>query len=115
MEDEQEKMVGTSRRRSQRICFTFQVVLELLDGPVMRGATRDVSSRGIFMTTSGGVEGIRVGQSGMLRLTVLNLKREFSCRVVHVQSNGIGLTILDPHESFGTIWQGCAEDVMPHS
>ncbi|MBF0126239.1 MAG: PilZ domain-containing protein [Magnetococcales bacterium] len=101
MDDAKETAVPRSRRKHERVWFKYQAVLELSGGKSLWGITRDVSLRGLFLCTTGVPAGVAVGDTGFLRLTVLNLKKEFPCRVAHVSQQGIGLELHDKGEHFG--------------
>ncbi|MBF0627001.1 MAG: PilZ domain-containing protein [Magnetococcales bacterium] len=104
MLDEHERTVSTtSRRQHERVWFRFQVELVLDGKVVLLGTTKDVSLRGMFIHTTHPPCQVAVGDTGTLRLSVLNLKREFPCRVVHVQSTGLGLTFQPHGDDLGTI------------
>ncbi|MBF0427471.1 MAG: PilZ domain-containing protein [Magnetococcales bacterium] len=92
-----------SRRKYERVWFKYQAVLEITDGKTFWGISRDVSLRGLFLVTTGVPIGVAVGNTGVLRLTVLNVKKEFPCRVAHVGSNGLGIELFDKGESFGAV------------
>ncbi len=101
MQEEQEQLATHARRRHERVWFKYQAVLELVGGKTFWGITRDVSLRGLFLNTTGVPIGIQVGDTGVLRLTVLNLKKEFPCRIAHVTGQGIGIELFEHGENFG--------------
>ncbi|MEO5331416.1 MAG: PilZ domain-containing protein [Magnetococcus sp. YQC-5] len=101
MDKEQERSDTSSRRRHERVYFKYQAVLELAGGKTFWGITQDVSLRGLFLNVTGVPAGVEVGDVGLLRLTVLNLKKEFPCRVAHVRNAGIGIELFDKGENFG--------------
>ncbi|MBF0214219.1 MAG: PilZ domain-containing protein [Magnetococcales bacterium] len=103
MQEEREQAVFASRRRHERVLFKYRAELTLNGGMVVDGITKDVSLGGVFISTVAPPEGVCIGDTGMIRLTVLNLKKELPCRVVHVKAEGIGLTLYDAGDSMNVV------------
>ncbi|MBF0270606.1 MAG: PilZ domain-containing protein [Magnetococcales bacterium] len=103
MYEERERPVASSRRRHERVWFRYKAELVLSGGHAVSGTTQDLSLKGLFLITAGQPAGVAVGDTGTLRFSVLNLRKEFSCRVVHLQSNGMGLEVQDSDESLETV------------
>lgn len=90
------------RRAHERILFKNEAVLELADGKILWGITRDVSLAGVFLITTNTTHGIEVGNEGLLRVTVLNSHRGFPCRVVQVRDGGIGVALRSKENDFSS-------------
>lgn len=110
MDEEQESIPYPSRRRQERIWFKYRVELEFTEGSAVRGITKDITLHGLFISTSSLPVGVKVGDAGMLRLRVLNLKREFPCRVIHVQPDGVGVALQQESEAFRETWTTMIND-----
>ncbi|MBF0189688.1 MAG: PilZ domain-containing protein [Magnetococcales bacterium] len=103
MYDERERPVSSSRRRHERVWFRYKAELTLSGGQALSGTTQDLSLKGIFLITTAPPDGVAVGDTGTIRFSVLNLRKEFLCRVAHLQPNGIGLTVQDTGEALETV------------
>ncbi|MBF0181849.1 MAG: PilZ domain-containing protein [Magnetococcales bacterium] len=89
-----------SRRRHDRMGFRYRVELEFPGGKSMSGITRDVSLNGAFLAPAFIPHGVREGSSGLLHMIVLEQRKTFPFRVVHLGESGIGIEMHNQGENF---------------
>lgn len=85
-------------RRHSRFPLHVQVSLVLENGAVVRGQLKDMSTRGLFITTQDRPFGLVAGEEGDVGLDADNhvegAQMRFPCEVVRVDREGVALRFL---------------------
>lgn len=89
------------RRKFERLPFRFPVTLRLESGRMIRGESRDVAVRGLFLATTEKLDGVEQGMGGVILLEIHGERREFHCQVAHKRAEGLGIFIDRGSENFG--------------
>ncbi|MBF0110414.1 MAG: PilZ domain-containing protein [Magnetococcales bacterium] len=102
---------GARKNRSQderalpRFNLQVRVSLVLENGAVVHGVIRDMSTRGLYLTTRDHPFGLVTGEEGDVGLEADNPieggQMRFPCEVVRVDRNGVALRFLIQTESQG--------------
>ncbi|MBF0295523.1 MAG: PilZ domain-containing protein [Magnetococcales bacterium] len=95
------EQTARSRRRHDRMGFRYRVELEFPGGKSLAGVTRDVSLNGAFLAPAFIPQSVQEGSTGLLHMIVLEQKKTFSFRVVHIGKHGIGIELRNQGENFG--------------
>ncbi|MEO5331949.1 MAG: PilZ domain-containing protein [Magnetococcus sp. YQC-5] len=99
MEARKEATTPHWHRRCERVWFNHYAVLEFPGGNKCIGMTRDISLRGLFLSTDTPPIEVTQEMQGILRTTLLNEERTFPCRVVHVSQDGVGIELYEKGEN----------------
>lgn len=102
MEARKETATPHWHRRCERVWFNHHAALEFSGGNKCIGTTRDISLRGLFLSTDTPPIGVTQESQAILRATIMNEEKTFPCRVVHVCKEGVGIELYEKGENFGT-------------
>lgn len=93
----------TEKRGSTRTPWRETVTMELENGEVLLGMTRDVSVNGAFVEIPSSTSNIHEGDRGVLALAAMDEIIAIFCQVTRISNEGVGVLLQDGADvSFST-------------
>lgn len=95
------------KRSAKRTPMRETVTMELENGQVILGVTRDISINGAFVETSLPAPTLHEGDRGVLAMAAMDDIIAIFCQVSRITNQGVGLLLLDgPDDALSRLFSG---------